>query len=158
MQKVNLSFNKMKKLEIFPEKEMPTGFPISNIAYFKKLTHLNLSFNTINPLSLTQLSFISQTLESLDLTGNHLKFIPAVFAQLSSLSKLNLSNNKLSNSKSKPISEEMVFTSLGYVPKLKNLDLSHNKLEFIPDDEECELVHEMFRNLTELDLSHNKIS
>lgn len=118
----------MKKLEIFPETEMPNGFPITSVGYFKKLSSLNLSFNTINPLSLTQLGFISQSLETLDLSGNHLKYIPAVFAQLSVLKTLNLSNNKLSNSETKPLTEEMVFSSLGYVPNLKSLDLSHNKI------------------------------
>lgn len=51
--KINLSFNKMKDLEVYPSHEMPIGFPVTQIGYFEHLYSLNLSFNMINPATLS---------------------------------------------------------------------------------------------------------
>ena len=63
IQKLNLSFNRMQILEIYPLKEMVVGFPLTSIGYFKSLTHLNLSFNNIEAESLENLQLISESLE-----------------------------------------------------------------------------------------------
>lgn len=65
--KINLSFNQMKELEVYPSQEMPIGFPVTQIGYFEHLYSLNLSFNMINPATLTQLLYLKNSLEILDL-------------------------------------------------------------------------------------------
>ena len=43
----------MKDLEVYPSHEMPIGFPVTQIGYFEHLYSLNLSFNMINPATLS---------------------------------------------------------------------------------------------------------
>jgi len=69
----------MKEIMVFPEKEIPLGFPLTQIGYFQNLSSLNLSFNMINPVSLTQLVLLKNSLEDLDLSANDLYFIPLKF-------------------------------------------------------------------------------
>lgn len=93
---------------------------------FPKLEILNLSYNQIAPASIRNLYSILK-LKVLDLQGNNLVTLPEDLFNMKCLEELNLSSNFLT-SHSTLVSPQILFKSLGQMPRLKRLNLSRNKL------------------------------
>eukprot|EP01116_Phalansterium_solitarium_P008840 TRINITY_DN22807_c0_g1_i1.p1 TRINITY_DN22807_c0_g1~~TRINITY_DN22807_c0_g1_i1.p1 ORF type:complete len:763 (+),score=259.62 TRINITY_DN22807_c0_g1_i1:79-2367(+) len=93
----------------------------AEVGAVQSLIGLHLQANKLAavPVEIRNLS----NLKILDLSNNWIKTVPpTTFDSLSSLTKLNLSNNKLAE----------LTMSIGFMPQLTDLDLSHNALAMLP--------------------------
>ena len=87
---------------------------------------------------------VFRTLESLDLHGNRLTFLPPGFSNLQSLSILNLSRNNLTNS---------CLEVINTIPSLRELRLADNMIEGVLDSDAFSM-----ESLDTLDLNNNAIT
>ncbi|XP_045796191.1 probable leucine-rich repeat receptor-like protein kinase At1g35710 isoform X1 [Trifolium pratense] len=113
------------------------------IGHLSKLTHLDLSYNSLVGEIPPSLGSLRQ-LKHLDISHNSLQgSIPHELGFLTNLTTLDLSQNQIKG--------EMPL-SLGNLTQLKHLDISYNSLQ-------GSIPHELgfLTNLTTLDLSHNQI-
>lgn len=147
LSKLDLSFNRIEDLHIEPKLDendddnMLEGIA-SALPVFSSLLNLNLSFNKLSFDSLCRLTKLHNTLQNLDLSGNHLVDIPSEFRYFTKLECLNLSNNCFRNTKENILgvtnSEAAIdmhtckiFDSLSKILPLKQLNLSQNMLKGI---------------------------
>ncbi len=94
-------------------------------------------------------------LKRLDISSNYLSMLPEDLNYLATLEDLNLSSN-LFTSLTSIHNPNKLFVSLATIPKLKKLNLSHNKLVKIHYDE-LQVKGMSLNRLQELDLSYNLI-
>lgn len=115
-------------------KDLPSS--MSNLGH---LAELRVAANQLSsfPQSLCQTS-LSRSLKTLDLSGNHLAFLPAQFGHLTSLVTLNLANNRL---------ESLPFT-FHHLQALRRLLLLNNRLRYLPSN-----MHHLHLDI--LDISGN---
>lgn len=86
--------------------------------------------------------------------GNNLITIPEDMSEFLALEDLNLSSNLLS-SNSTLVNPSLLFKALGKIPKLKRLNISRNKFEFLHG--ELLMRDEEFICLQELDFGFNLV-
>jgi len=105
---------------------------------FKYLKSLDLSFNSLSPPELLCLGTLA-SLKCLYLTGNYLKVLPTEMAKKQKHSSKRQNSNKRRFQSLEVLYldendfEDMsVFASLASLPKLKELNLAKNKLQFVP--------------------------
>ena len=112
--------------------------------WFTNLKQLNMSYNHVNNLSLTE----STSLERLDLSHNHLTTIESdTFQKLKQLKYLNLANNKLQNINPFAFADD---TRYLVELNLNNNYLNDNSIEF--------LLFASLTNLKSLYLDNNKLT
>lgn len=150
---LNLSKNGITKIEHFFNKSSQNNLTHLNLSYnnisklnnlsnLHNLTHLNLSNNNITKLeNINKLT----NLRCLNLSSNHILKIENL-NKLTNLQCLNLSNNSIVN-----------FEKLNRLPNLQCLNLSKNLIHSIKFTLTKNKVNN-FINLTQLDLSVNKIN
>ncbi|KAF7657399.1 hypothetical protein LDENG_00027850 [Lucifuga dentata] len=135
----SFSLTRVHCLSLGPNATMPIPIPLDT-------THLDLSSNSIGPLSDSMLSGPGYTtLVSLDLSNNHItKVSPNALSKLRYLETLDLSHNSLEN----------LSTSCFSGLPLAEVDLSHNSFrEFDMDVFSAKVNGEP----VSVDLSHNKL-
>ncbi len=110
-----------------------------DLAYFGKLTHLDLGDNALPLASLAHLP----ALRELHLDCNGLVHAEVPTGGFPALEVLNLAFNGLSAPS---------IRVLASLPRLRHLDISHNGLEALPDD------WSRFASLERLDASHNQLA
>ncbi|KAG7402071.1 hypothetical protein PHYBOEH_007285 [Phytophthora boehmeriae] len=118
---------------------------------FQSLEVLNLSFNCLGSKGVEELSNLLRIRE-LYLGNNRIRSLPPIMDRFSRLETLSLESNNISG--------QEVFSFLTIMPRLRNLNLSHNKITGFP---ESALVLEDkrgagFYNLIYLNLAHNMIT
>lgn len=118
---------------------------------FQSLEVLNLSFNCLGPKDLEELSNLLRIRE-LYLGSNRIRSLPPIMDRFSRLETLSLESNNISG--------QEVFSFLAIMPRLRNLNLSYNKITGFP---EFALTLEEkrgagFYNLIYLNLAHNMIT
>ncbi|RLN88795.1 hypothetical protein BBJ28_00015229 [Nothophytophthora sp. Chile5] len=118
---------------------------------FQNLEVLNLSFNCLSSKDVEELSNLLRIRE-LYLGSNRIRSLPPIMDRFSHLETLSLERNNISG--------QEVFSFLSIVPRLRNLNLSYNKLTGFP---ESALTLEgkrgaAFYNLIYLNLAHNLIA
>ncbi|TMW55917.1 hypothetical protein Poli38472_008565 [Pythium oligandrum] len=118
---------------------------------FQMLEVLNLSFNCLTAKDVEELSKLLRIRE-LYLSNNWIRSLPPVMDRFSKLEALSLEHNNIGGNE--------IFNFLAMAPRLRNLNLSHNKLTMFP---ETALTLEEkrgagFYNLLYLNLAHNKIT
>ncbi|RLN69323.1 hypothetical protein BBJ29_000228 [Phytophthora kernoviae] len=118
---------------------------------FQNLEVLNLSFNCLGSKDVEELSNLLRIRE-LYLGNNRIRSLPPIMDRFSRLETLSLESNNISG--------QEVFSFLTIMPRLRNLNLSHNKITGFP---ESALVLEDkrglgFYNLIYLNLAHNTIT
>ena len=125
-----------------------TSLGESNFASQKSLRVLIVSGNRIS--SLEDGAFLGlESLRTLSLSGNKIRSLPPkAFSSLKFLEKLDLSHNDLTPELIHP----NVFDSRGISSHLRNLDLSHNRINFIPKK-----LFSRLKNLSSLNLGFNSI-
>ncbi|EDV23314.1 uncharacterized protein TRIADDRAFT_27850 [Trichoplax adhaerens] len=124
---LNMSNN---KLEVLP----------SEIAFMKGLKDLNISSNKIKEL---KVDFqLLNKLERLDIRCNHIEEVP-VFSTDNTLKELYLGSNRIKN---------LLGSTLQKLSVVAIMDMSENKIEFVPD----EVVN--MKQLERFDLTNNDIS
>uniref|UniRef100_K3WHM8 Protein phosphatase 1 regulatory subunit 7 n=1 Tax=Globisporangium ultimum (strain ATCC 200006 / CBS 805.95 / DAOM BR144) TaxID=431595 RepID=K3WHM8_GLOUD len=118
---------------------------------FLSLEVLNLSFNCLTSKDVEELSNLLRIRE-LYLSNNWVQSLPPIMDRFSRLETLSLEQNNI-------VGEE-IFTFLSIVPRLRSLNLSHNKITGFP--ESALILEEKrgagFYNLLYLNLAHNSIS
>lgn len=154
---LNLSGNKLLNLEeVFntitnPEKlevlildSLDLKIIPKSILKFKNLKQLSLNKNP--HLNFVQATEIIETLpiRFLNLQQNSLENIPFQIAKITSLTGVNLSNNKIKNSQA--------FETLAKLPNLKSLWLTNNKIYNLPEE------IGLFTSLRNLYLEHNYLT
>lgn len=171
LKKINLSNNKIVKLEISLEDTMS----IENLVLSNNIIReLSLDYNVIENLELNgnpldKISIHSNSLKNLDLSSTRISYISLseVFTNIPSLSKLNISDNSLEVEVSKFISDfsniENIIASRNIISgefsekfefgKIKKIDLSYNKISG-----ELSKKQDAFINLVYLDISNNELS
>lgn len=118
---------------------------------FSNLEVLNLSFNCLKSTDVEMLANLVRIRE-LYLGSNQIRSLPPVMDRFLSLETLSLESNKISG--------QIFFSLLNCVPRLRNLNLSSNKITGFP---ESALTLEDnrgagFYNLVYLNLAHNMIA
>jgi Leucine-rich repeat (LRR) protein len=118
---------------------------------FLSLEVLNLSFNCLTTRDVEELSNLLRIRE-LYLGSNGIRALPPVMDRFSKLETLSLEHNSLSGHE--------VFNFLAMMPRLRNLNVGHNKITAFP---ESALSMDSkrgagFYNLVYLNLAHNKIT
>ncbi|OWZ16057.1 hypothetical protein PHMEG_00010201 [Phytophthora megakarya] len=118
---------------------------------FQNLEVLNLSFNCLGSKDLEELSNLLRIRE-LYLGSNRIRSLPPIMDRFSRLETLSLESNNISG--------QEVFSFLAIMPRLRNLNLSYNKITGFP---ESALTLEDkrgagFYNLIYLNLAHNMIT
>ncbi|XP_066261719.1 chondroadherin-like isoform X2 [Euwallacea similis] len=141
---LDLSYNQLTTKELPPE--IFKG-PYNNTVYEPlALEDLNLAYNQIHSLHHNLFEHVAQ-LKQLNLEGNDFKVLdqPTQFAlsSLTELEVLNLGNNELT---------ELVGNAIRSLQKLRILDLSRNKIDFVP-----ETLSLLSDSLEALYLDHNWI-
>lgn len=85
---------------------------------------LNLSFNCLTPRDVEELASLLRIRE-LYLANNRIRSMPPVMDRFSRLETLSLEGNAISGTD--------VFAFLAMMPRLRNLNLSHNKITHFPE-------------------------
>eukprot|EP00644_Phytophthora_capsici_P006184 jgi/Phyca11/117074/e_gw1.32.215.1 len=118
---------------------------------FQNLEVLNLSFNCLGSKDLEELSNLLRIRE-LYLGSNRIRSFPPIMDRFSRLETLSLESNNI-------VGQE-VFSFLAIMPRLRNLNLSYNKITGFP--ESALTLEEKrgagFYNLIYLNLAHNMIT
>ncbi|TYZ62987.1 hypothetical protein PybrP1_002800, partial [[Pythium] brassicae (nom. inval.)] len=118
---------------------------------FLSLEVLNLSFNCLTARDVEELSNLLRIRE-LYLSNNCVRSLPPVMDRFSRLETLSLEQNGIAG--------EDIFAFLAIVPRLRNLNLSHNKIAGFP--ESALTLEEKrgagFYSLMYLNLAHNAIA
>ncbi|DAZ97887.1 TPA: hypothetical protein N0F65_012150 [Lagenidium giganteum] len=118
---------------------------------FLNLEVLNLSFNCLTSKDVEELSGLLRIRE-LYLANNWIRSLPPIMDRFTRLETLSLERNNITG--------DEIFSFLAMVPRLRNLNLSHNKLTHFP--ESALVVSEKrgagFYNLLYLNLAHNAIT
>ncbi|RHY77670.1 hypothetical protein DYB26_000216 [Aphanomyces astaci] len=125
---------------------------ITNLTGFDALEWLNLSFNCLTSPDVEEMAKLPK-LRELYLSNNAIATLPPIMDRFSRLETLSLERNNMQGTG--------VFTLLAVAPRLRNLNLSHNKLVEFP--ESALALHDKqsncgFVTLAYLNLAHNKIS
>ncbi|ETV72430.1 hypothetical protein H257_12557 [Aphanomyces astaci] len=125
---------------------------ITNLTGFDALEWLNLSFNCLTSPDVEELAKLPK-LRELYLSNNAIATLPPIMDRFSRLETLSLERNNIQGMG--------VFTLLAVAPRLRNLNLSHNKIVEFP--ESALALHDKqsncgFVTLAYLNLAHNKIS
>ncbi|KAE8905979.1 hypothetical protein PF003_g9836 [Phytophthora fragariae] len=118
---------------------------------FQNLEVLNLSFNCLGSKDLEELSNLLRIRE-LYLGSNRIRSLPPIMDRFSRLETLSLESNNISG--------QEVFSFLAIMPRLRNLNMSYNKITGFPEsaltlEEKCGAG---FYNLIYLNLAHNMIA
>ncbi|KAL3674482.1 hypothetical protein V7S43_000430 [Phytophthora oleae] len=118
---------------------------------FQNLEVLNLSFNCLGSKDLEELSNLLRIRE-LYLGSNRIRSLPPIMDRFSRLETLSLESNNFAG--------QEVFSFLAIMPRLRNLNLSYNKITGFP--ESALTLEEKrgagFYNLIYLNLAHNMIT
>ncbi|ETL28084.1 hypothetical protein, variant [Phytophthora nicotianae] len=118
---------------------------------FQSLEVLNLSFNCLGSKDLEELSNLLRIRE-LYLGSNRIRSLPPIMDRFSRLETLSLESNNISG--------QEVFSFIAIMPRLRNLNLSYNKITGFP--ESALTLEEKrgagFYNLIYLNLAHNMIT
>ncbi|OQR97127.1 hypothetical protein ACHHYP_12695 [Achlya hypogyna] len=124
---------------------------VSNLVGFTSLEWLNLSFNCLVGKDVEELSKLPK-LRELYLASNWITSVPPIMDRFARLETLSLERNNIQGTG--------VFLLLAVMPRLKNLNLSHNKITEFPinslalnDKQGAGYYH-----LAYLNLAHNKIA
>ena len=118
------------------------------ISGLNKLERFNFSSNLMNNFP----DVILNSMIEINCSDNKISSLPKEIRSLTSLLKLNMSNNSLSNSSVMIVKELFTIDSIGYLCSLTSLNLSHNKLSILPNS------IQNLENLNELLLRNNKIT
>ena len=110
-------------------------------AKFQRLLTLDLSYNALDCESLARLGLLCPVLRELDLTANNLRQLPDLGPP--TLERLTLERNGLSSE---------VLLTLARLPKLRDLQLAHNRITSTPEDPDA------FPDLEILGLAFNNIA
>lgn len=113
---------------------------------FETLLYLDLSYNNIHVNSISSLKTILN-LKELDLSGNNLPVLPMDMIEFPSLEKLILTNNKLS--------KRDTFITCSKMKKLRELNLSYNFLDTIPE-ESCIYMNNNTNTTIDLSVTGNE--
>ena len=137
-----LDFPKLKSLTLRHGESLRFVFPSS----LPQLTHLVIekceldelpSMPCLRALELPRCITCLETIESLhhltlltklDLSGQYMVFVPEVVGELVHLEELNLSHNIMSNDDDDGLVYDDIINALSLLPRLRDLDLSHNRL------------------------------
>lgn len=120
----------------------------SDIGELENLEHLNLSYNKIEKLPTSVKGL--KNLKTVDLSGNKLPYLPTNAKYWKKVTSLDLSDNSL---------KQICVGSLPYMTALEELDLSYNQLANNTSTLKSKLYSlKTLKNLTELNLSHNKLT
>ncbi|RHY33608.1 hypothetical protein DYB32_001510 [Aphanomyces invadans] len=124
---------------------------IQNLTGFDGLEWLNLSFNCLTSSDVEELAKLPK-LRELYLSNNSITTLPPIMDRFVRLETLSLERNNIQGTG--------VFTLLAVTPRLKNLNLCHNKLVEFPESALClqEKQNTGFANLAYLNLAHNKVT
>ncbi|KAL4170829.1 hypothetical protein KRP22_008933 [Phytophthora ramorum] len=118
---------------------------------FQNLEVLNLAFNCLRSKDMEELSNLLRIRE-LYLGSNRIRSLPPIMDRFSRLETLSLESNNISG--------QEVFSFLAIMPRLRNLNLSYNKITGFP--ESALTLEEKrgagFYNLIYLNLAHNMIA
>ncbi|KAF0692549.1 Aste57867_16361 [Aphanomyces stellatus] len=124
---------------------------IQNIAGFDSLEWLNLSFNCLASSDVEELAKLPK-LRELYVASNRVASLPPIMDRFVRLETLSLERNNIHGTD--------IFALLSVVPRLKNLNLSHNKITEFP--EHALNINDKkgtgFFHLAYLNLAHNKIT
>ncbi|EQC41249.1 hypothetical protein SDRG_01224 [Saprolegnia diclina VS20] len=123
---------------------------IDNLTGFECLEWLNLSFNCLVSKDVEELSKLPK-LRELYLASNWITSVPPIMDRFTRLETLSLERNNIHGTG--------IFLLLAVVPRLKNLNLSHNKISEFPESALAlgDKQGAGFYHLAYLNLSHNKI-
>ncbi|EGZ30611.1 hypothetical protein PHYSODRAFT_310464 [Phytophthora sojae] len=118
---------------------------------FQNLEVLNLAFNCLGSKDLEELSNLLRIRE-LYLGSNRIRSLPPIMDRFSRLETLSLDSNNISG--------QEVFSFLAIMPRLRNLNLSYNKITGFPENALTldEKRGAGFYNLIYLNLAHNMIA
>ncbi|KAG9409414.1 hypothetical protein AC1031_019675 [Aphanomyces cochlioides] len=119
---------------------------LENLTGFDALEWLNLSFNCLVASDVEELAKIPR-LRELYLANNWVIHLPPIMDHFTRLETLSLERNNINGTD--------IFAALAVAPRLKNLNLSHNKITQFP---QTQREGSGFPALSYLNLAHNKIA